>query len=343
MARVFDYTFTGFPNDTNMAVAYPEWVLPPADLITPNNRVQQNTIYAGRLGRPGGLSDMNPRVDVISSVVPGSTPNDYIVSLDFSMINLTWSFNYVGVIVRQAGSSGLLFRYRANVGYQLLTMEPGAFTLVANNTQDLEPGTVSFAAPLRRRMRVNCQGSSVKLFVDSFNNGTQQWTEGTTELINYTTTTARQVGTMGLNLASDTNSFDNPSNGFLVNRYSVDSIEQAGGAVPTVNSAAIAAGVTFSPFTYQITATETPTSYAASNLPPGLAVNTTTGLISGTPTTTGVYNVTLTASNSSGSSSNFALQITVIFDARLFAESHNFAFIHRGILLSKDGYIIPTI
>ena len=57
-------------------------------------------------------------------------------------------------------------------------------------------------------------------------------------------------------------------------------------------------GVTFN---YQIQANMSPTSYNATGRPPGLSVNTTSGVISGTPTTAGVYNpVHLTATNASG-------------------------------------------
>lgn len=53
-------------------------------------------------------------------------------------------------------------------------------------------------------------------------------------------------------------------------------------------------------FSYQVQANNSPTSYAASGLPPGLTINTASGVISGTPTTPGSYNVSLTASNAGG-------------------------------------------
>lgn len=64
-------------------------------------------------------------------------------------------------------------------------------------------------------------------------------------------------------------------------------------------------------FQYQINATGKPTAYAVANLPPGLTLNPTTGLISGAFTEAGSWKVTLTASNATGSGSAF-LQVNVI-------------------------------
>jgi hypothetical protein len=75
----------------------------------------------------------------------------------------------------------------------------------------------------------------------------------------------------------------------------------SGNSSPIITSATAASGTVGTAFSYQITATNSPTSYGATGLPSGLTVNSTTGLISGTPTASGTSTVNLTATNGSGS------------------------------------------
>jgi len=64
------------------------------------------------------------------------------------------------------------------------------------------------------------------------------------------------------------------------------------------------------PFSYQITASNTPTGYSAANLPAGLTFNAATGLISGTPTAAGTKVATISATNTGGTT-NATLTINV--------------------------------
>jgi hypothetical protein len=54
------------------------------------------------------------------------------------------------------------------------------------------------------------------------------------------------------------------------------------------------------PFSFTVTAANTPLRFTATGLPPGLNFNNTNGLISGVPTLAGNYETTLTASNTAG-------------------------------------------
>jgi len=79
---------------------------------------------------------------------------------------------------------------------------------------------------------------------------------------------------------------------------------------PVINSSLSAMALVGRAFDYQITAANFPTSFGATGLPPGISLDTTTGLISGTPSAPGIYSVTLTATNIVGSGTA-TLTITV--------------------------------
>jgi hypothetical protein len=80
---------------------------------------------------------------------------------------------------------------------------------------------------------------------------------------------------------------------------------------PAITSATSASGTVGSAFNYAITASNSPTSYAATGLPAGLSVNTATGAISGTPTAAGASSVSLSATNAFGTGGTTTLAISI--------------------------------
>jgi sugar lactone lactonase YvrE len=85
-------------------------------------------------------------------------------------------------------------------------------------------------------------------------------------------------------------------------------------SAPIITSDTKASGNVGTAFSYKITASNSTSSYAVSGtLPAGLTLNTTTGIISGTPTAAGISNLTVSAVNSGGvGTSNLAITVTSI-------------------------------
>lgn len=81
-------------------------------------------------------------------------------------------------------------------------------------------------------------------------------------------------------------------------------------AQPVVTSPAAVTARAGVPFTYQLTATNRPTSYTAANLPPGLNLDSALGVITGTPSEAGTKQVTIGATNASGATTA-TLTITI--------------------------------
>jgi hypothetical protein len=79
---------------------------------------------------------------------------------------------------------------------------------------------------------------------------------------------------------------------------------------PVITSANAASGAVSQPFSFQVTASNQPTTFSMSGQPIGITLNATGGLLAGTPTQSGVFGMTLRATNGSGTTSqNFTLTV----------------------------------
>ena len=127
--------------------------------------------------------------------------------------------------------------------------------------------------------------------------------------VSFTFTVSYPAGLTGNQTFSGISAIFRPTGGSLQS-VSLSNIVLAP-RLPAITSALGASAVVNTPFTYTITASESPTSYSATSLPTGLLLNRTTGVISGTPTISGSYSITLSAANANGTGTTSTLQLTV--------------------------------
>ena len=83
------------------------------------------------------------------------------------------------------------------------------------------------------------------------------------------------------------------------------------GSLPVISSATTASVNVGMPFSYAITSSPAATSYNIGNLPAGLTANTTSGVISGTPSAVGTSSISISANNATGTGATISLALTI--------------------------------
>lgn len=160
------------------------------------------------------------------------------------------------------------------------------------------------------------------------NDGSNTWTAGLTRTNGNTYQTRWRplgIGTFQVNIVA-TDVY-----GAITEQDNIPSMAGSCGTPtpPVITSPATASGIINRPFSYQITASPGPiSSYAVSGtLPPGVTLNNDSsspdfGKLSGTPTVSGTYNVTLTATNPvEGTGPGRGLSIEIGSGATIFVTS----------------------
>jgi uncharacterized repeat protein (TIGR03803 family) len=111
---------------------------------------------------------------------------------------------------------------------------------------------------------------------------------------------------------------------------------------PVITSLLSAFGSTASAFGYQITATGSPSSFGATGLPAGLTVDPVTGIISGTPSDTGTFTVTISAANLAGSVNS---TLTLVITAAAPTLSQEYVVLHNfnDGSVSNEGQYASTL
>jgi len=175
----------------------------------------------------------------------------------------------------------------------------GNFTAATNVDQSFTVGKAAATVTLGNLSQVYSGGAKSATATTS--------PSGLTVTFTYNTATQAPSGVGNYAVVGTVN--DNNYSGSASGTLSITTL---GDGPSITNSLLTVSGTVGTPFNFTITASGSPTSYDAVGLPAGLAVNSLTGKISGTPTAVGTSSVKISAtSNNSGGSATTTLTISI--------------------------------
>ena len=186
------------------------------------------------------------------------------------------------------------------------TLEPGESVPKGSGTSSV---WWSWTAPMTGAARVDTIGSSFDTVLGVFTNKA-----GVSSVANLGLISSDDDGGPNNTSLINFNAVAGATYFFWVSGFSGSTaglIQLNVGMVPLITSPTSAFGNTGIPFTYAITAINSPGSFGAGGLPSGLAVDIATGLISGVPAAAGNYSVALFATNTAGfATTNLSLVVS---------------------------------
>ena len=236
---------------------------------------------------------------IFSNTITGTTPN---TSNPYTIGQVANANITVSGIGRGSGISGNNANNRYNaVGWSTSTLDLNdyfEFTLTPNSGYAINLVSFVYTSQISSGTANHVFRSSLDGFTSNIGTPTTTGTTISLAAANYQAINSSitfRFYSYGLSAGTTTFSI----NDFIFNGTISSTI-----AVPVINPSS-EIGTVGSVFNYFISALNSPTSFAISSgsLPPGLILNTTTGQISGSPTSTGSYSVNITGTNNVGTSS----------------------------------------
>ncbi len=213
----------------------------------------------------------------------------------------------------------------SNPGRQIINFSIVSFTVAGAQAPDTTPPTISIGAPSASLTRSGPVSYTVTYADDNFSastlaaghitlnaTGTANASvavtgTGTTRTVTLSSITGD--GTLGISIAAGTAS---DTAGNLAPAAGPSTTFTVDNTPPSITSTLGASGTYGTALTtYTITASGSPVSYSASGLPAGLSVNTGNGQITGTPQTSGNFNVTIGATDAAGNLGTATLALSI--------------------------------
>lgn len=241
-------------------------------------------------------------------------PASFTVAATHPSLTPTFQWRKNGVNIKGATAATLSFP-------KLKLTDAGNFSVVVSAGGDSVESTPVVLAVVKpvTQMFVQLAGTTVKPTVTVSGTATLTWkkTSGDPPVIEPLAETKKTLTLTALSVATGSGIYSCEasvpgSSPLLAGTFDVRVFD----AKPQVTAVQdLPDGAVGSAYTHQIKLngglSESPSAYSAKNLPPGVLLNTKTGLISGVPTVAKDYKVTVTAKNSKGSTSSTEETVTI--------------------------------
>lgn len=283
-----------------------------ATLRITSNDANENPFDVNLTGT--GTNPPTITVPPVATIQEEGKPASFMVAATHPSLTPTFQWRKNGVNIKGATASTLSFA-------AVKLTDAGNFSVVVSTGGDSAESTPVVLAVVKpvTQLFVQLAGTTVKPTVTVSGAATLTWkkTSGAPPVIETLVETQKTLTLAALSVATGSGVYTCEasvpgSSALLAGTFDVRVFD----AKPQVTAVQnLPDGAVGSAYTHQIKLNgglnESPSAYSAKNLPTGVLLNTKTGLISGVPTVAKDYKVTVTATNSRGSTSSTEETVTI--------------------------------